>query len=684
MVIKSLHPLLVILWLCAVLLPGQDACAAAQDGAPAADTPSIMQLQPLPDGEILALTPERGGLYRSEGSGRKWARIPGVPDVFIHQVSVLPDGSAYLSTPEGLLRGGEQEGLWEQVLQGSVAGMHAGPGGALALVRLWGRGVFVMPTGALSTDVVQRVREADLRRQGLQVRAGEFMRAMREADGGDNATTEEVQKKLRAYREWQKTQEEIQAAGRVMAQFALAEEGALARVPVTCAAASPGNVWLAGTFGHGVYRSDPKGDAWGLFSTSLPSPLIVSLATAPWGTVYAGTYGAGLFALRPGNSSWEEVHPHFAGTIVQALGFGVDGQCLAATREHGVLLSLDRGASWTGKNEILPGANVQAVAVARDGALWAGTWDQGLYLSRNDGASWDYRPFAHEFHVSDIVFNGDGVGYAILAGHGLFRTIDDGRSWIRLKMPMPSAKNLRLAVQGELVLLTSPVDGLWVSADKGETWARDMQGLPGDGALDVVLAPAGALLAVPSDASGLFERSAAGEWRLVPMAGEDGLDYSVRMVIFLPDGRGVACGQQDLLLSEDGGKTWSRKRFGQPFKSLAVDSPGTIHTRRLLSTFVLHKGSDTWEEASETPLDAYVFFHPAGAGLWAGARQDSGLDILAVRDGDMEVVASGLAASRIVALGVSGDGGIFAALEDGLAVSRDGGATWLPVEVLGE
>ena len=683
MVIQSLHPLLVVFWLCAALLAGHDACAIAQVKA-SADTPPIMQLQALPDGEILALTPERGGLYRSEGSGRKWARVPGVPDAFIHQISVLPDGVVFLSTPEGLLRGGEQEGLWEQVLQGSVAGMQAGPDGGLALVKLWGRGVFVLPTGALSTDAVRQAREAELRRQGLQVKAGEFMRAMRDADGGDNATTEELQKKLRTYRLWQETQEEIKAAGRATAQYALAEEGGLARMPVTCAAATPGNVWLAGTFGHGVYRSDPTGDAWESFSTSLPSPLVVSLATAPWGTVYAGTYGAGLFALRPGGSSWEEVHPHFAGTIVQALAFGPEGQCLAATRGHGVLLSLDRGASWTGKNEILPETNVQAVAVGQDGALWAGTWDQGLYLSRNFGAAWDYRPFAHEFHVSDIVFAGEGVGYAILAGHGLFRTIDDGRGWIRLRMPVPSAKNLRLAVQGKLVLLASPVDGLWVSPDKGATWARHMQGLAGDGALDVVLSPAGVLLAVPSDASGLFERSAAGEWRLVPMAGEDTLDYSVRMVIFLPDGRGVACGQQDLLLSEEGGENWSRKRFGQPFKSLAVDSRGTIHTRRLLSTFVLHTGTDTWKETSETPLDAYVFFHPAGEGLWAGARQDSGLDILAVRDGDMEVVASGLAASRIVALGVSGDGGIFAALEGGLAVSRDGGATWLPVEVLGE
>ena len=81
--IKPLRPLFVFVWLSAALLAGHDACAIAQGEAPA-HTPPIMQLQALPDGKISSLTPERGGLYRSEGSGRKSARVPGLPDVFIH------------------------------------------------------------------------------------------------------------------------------------------------------------------------------------------------------------------------------------------------------------------------------------------------------------------------------------------------------------------------------------------------------------------------------------------------------------------------------------------------------------------------------------------------------------------------------------------------------------------------
>ena len=83
MVIKPLRPLIVIVWLSAAQLAGHDACVIAQGEAPA-HAPPIMQLQALPDWEIPSLTPERGGLYRSEGSGRKWAWVPGLPDVFIH------------------------------------------------------------------------------------------------------------------------------------------------------------------------------------------------------------------------------------------------------------------------------------------------------------------------------------------------------------------------------------------------------------------------------------------------------------------------------------------------------------------------------------------------------------------------------------------------------------------------
>lgn len=676
---ETLRTLLALGWLCAAVLTGHDVLAAAR-----IDAPPIMQLVSLPDGEILALTTEKGGLYMSEAGGRKWKRVSGVPDVFIHHVAVLPDGSIHLATADGLLRLKDHGGQWEQVLQGSMARMHVSPDGSGVLLKAWGKGVLAQQAVELSPDAVRRVAEAAGRKQALQAQEGELLRRMGEKSDGANATVDELRERARAYGQWQELQGQIQAAEEDMRQPFPATPGGLADMPVTSASMAPDGTWLAGTSGFGIHRLSAAGGSWEAFSSGLASRWVLTMATAPWGTVYAGTYGAGIFALHPGKSAWQQVDPAFSGTTLQDIAFGAAGQCVAATRGHGLIVSLDQGRTWSGMTDVLPGISVQSVAVGRDGTLWAGTWDKGLHVSTDMGASWDYRPFADEFHVADLAFAADGMGYAVLAGHGLFRTHDDGRHWIRLKMPVRPSKELRLAVDAKRVFLASPVDGLWMSTDRGESWVRDMQGLTEKGVLEVELTAGGALLAIPSEASGLFERSATGEWRLLPMAGEDGLDYSVWDMIFLPDGRAVAFGHQDLLLSGDGGRTWERKRFGQPFASLAVDSRGAIHTRRLLSTFTLRPGGAKWDETSEMPLDAYVFFHPAGPGVWVGARQDSGVDVLAVQGANTVVTQSGLADKRIVALGVAGDGAIFAGLGEGLMVSRDGGRTWQSVAVPGE
>ena len=674
---------LIFVWIFVSVMAGFETCSAA-DAEVSADAPRTMQLVALPDGELLALTTEKGGLYMSEGGGRKWKRVSGAPDDFIHHVAVLPDGSIHLATPEGLLRLEDHGGQWAQVLRGSVASMHVSPDGGSVLLKAWGRGVFVQSARGVTPDVARRATEAAERSQALQAQEEELVRRMGEKNGGDNATPEELQDRMRTYLEWQETQERIKAAEQATRQSFPSIPGGLADMSVTSASMAPDGAWLAGTFGFGVHRFSALGGTWEPFSQGLASRLVLTMRTAPWGTVYAGTYGAGIFALHPGKAAWESVDPVFSGTIVQDMAFGVDGQCVAATRGHGLIVSHDQGNTWLARIDALPGMTAQSVAVAGDGSLWAGTWDKGLYVSSDMGASWNYRPFADEFHVADLAFAADGMGYAVLAGHGLFRTHDHGRQWIKLKMPVRPSKELCLAIDTDRVFLGSPVDGLWVSADRGESWARDMQGLTEKGVLDVALAPGGTLLAIPSEASGLFERLPTGEWRLVPVAGEDGLEYSVWDMIFLPDGRAVAYGHQDLLLSGDGGRTWERKRFAQAFKALAVDSQGTIHNQRLMSTFTLRPGAAKWDETSEMPLDAYVFFQPAGPRVWVGARQDSGVDVLAVQGATMEVMQNGLVDKRVVALGVAGDGAVFAGFDEGLMVSRDGGRTWQGVAVPGE
>ena len=358
---------------------------------------------------------------------------------------------------------------------------------------------------------------------------------------------------------------------------------------------------------------------------------------------------------------------------VQAISFGTDGQVLVATRERGVLYSPDRGRTWAPG----PGGNVQGVAVGTDGSLWAGLWEGGLRVSTDGGASWKPRPFAHVGHVADMAFPENGRGFAVLVGLGLLTTTDNGANWSQVELPVRPARDIRLALDRDgRLFAASPREGLFVSEDNGATWTRDKQGLPDGGVMAVAVTPGGSVLAIPGDGSGLFARGGSGEWTLVPLADEDGWDYGVWDLTFLPGNRAMACGPQDMILSEDGGRTWRRHRFGQAMREVAVDAAGTIFTRRMMSTFALRPGGADWEEAQSIPADAYRLLRQAGGGRWLGARLDGDLDVLEERGAALAPVAGHAPGSVVTSLATGADGALFAGLENGMIMSTDGGRTW--------
>lgn len=625
------------------VLPMGHCIASDIDPESAADTPRIMQVLALPDGRMAALTQEKGGLYVSDPGGRRWRKWADVPDVFIHHLTLGPDQTLYLATPGGLLRWEDARRTWEQVAEGSISWVSFGPPGRVsepgtALLKLWGRGLFGVPTRVLSASRIQEER---------------------------------------ADRE--KVREERAALQRRVDELGLPD------APLQSAVIRADGEWFAATFGHGVFRSRCAGASWEPASQGLASHWVLTLAVSPGGELYAGTYGGGLVRWNDDIARWNMVDTLFAGADIQELAFGQNGEVLAASAGRGLFFSLDQGRSWDRVEADLPGTDAQSVAVGTDGSLWVGFWEQGLFVSNDGGASWRPRPFAYVVHVADLVFSRDGVGYAVLAGLGLFRSLDGGHQWAPLRIPVRPARDMRLAVTAEgRLFLGSFRDGLWTSGSRGETWDRDMHGLTGDGVRAVVVSPAGTVLVIPSDASGLYERTGSGRWRLLPLIGEDGRPYSVWEITFLPDGRGVAAGYMDMLLSDDGGETWKRNHFGQAFRALAVDAAGTIYSRRMISTFALRRDAEKWEEVPGIPRDAYRFFCPLGQERWVAARQEIGVDFLVDQGTTLVVSESGLMSRRVLSLSVGPGGAVFAGMQDGMMVSRDRGKSWQPVEVVEE
>ncbi len=654
-----------------------------QEGEPGGDTPvdapRIMQVRVLPDGSLIAVSQEKGGLYRSQPGGRNWRKVTTVPDAFLHHVDVDPGGNIVLSSDDGLWR--SRGDGFERVLRGPIASAHFAPDGAKVLVKVWGRGVYLLGADDLSADTVRSFEDLARRKRELEQRSRDLMTTIGEFNSV-NATQEEVQAQLRHYRQWQEAQEKMQALEREQDRASLAAPGALVDEAVTCAVMTGDGVWMAGTFGHGVFGTRHGQGDWSPLSTGLSCRWIVSMAVAPWGAVYAGTYGAGLWVWRPEHSDWVAVSPLLDASVILDVAFGRSGLCVVATQDHGVFVSQDQGRSWSGRD--VAGASVQTVGVGPGGQIWAGAWDGGLYASADQGASWRQRPFAHVVRVVGLAFAQDGTGYAALAGLGLFRSDDGGHGWTFVSTPVRPAKDLSLAVDRlGRVFLGSRFDGLWRSEDRGRTWHKDMRGLPDGGVNHVAVSPAGLTLAVPTEASGLFVRSDGGEWSRAPMAGEDDWDYSVWETRFLPDGRYVAYGYQDLAVSEDEGRTWRRERFGQAFRALGVDMHGAIFTERMLGTFVLNRGSGDrdWAEAGQIPGNACTAFVPAWDGMWLGAGLHGGIRGIGVHGDVMTESWQALEGRDVFSMAVGPAGTIFVGLEEGLAVSRDQGQTWQQVVI---
>ena len=654
--IKFINSSLFMAW-CILYCPSFSAFSEPMDDG-VLDVPHITQLLSLPSGQIAAVTTQKGGFYVSGPSGKQWRRANGVPDVFIHQAGRDSSGAIYLATEKGLYRTDKLDGTWEQVLEGSISQLIFSPNGSLGLIKVWGKGLFAVSLENLSIEKAKAAKDSASQKAAMKKQA---------AQGLPNA-------------------------------------------PIQTAAILPTGEVFMGFFGFGIYQSRTAEFHNEEASRGLTSPWVLTLTASLQGDLYAGTFGAGLFIWNAKNSEWMPLNPIFNGAIIQNLAFGTNGEILAGSREQGLFVSLDNGRTWRQPGSALPGSQVQGVAVGADGSFFVGLWDRGLYVSTDQGSSWRYRSFAHVMQVTDLIFAPNGMGYAFLSNSGLYRSQDGGVQWMPLTTPVRPTRNVKMAVtpNGRL-FLGSPGDGLWTSTTDGINWDKDMAGLPGVGVHDVVVSPTGAILTIPIIPMGskdplppgLYERGASGDWRLVEytvlekhppwstngewrpvsLSSETKWEYNLRDLLFLPDGRGVASGVFDFLISEASGTIWRKYHFAQSSSDLAADADGTLYSKRMMSTFALRLGATEWEDAPGIPLDAYRLFHRIGARQWVAAKHGNGVDVLSGDSSSMKVVKHGLDNKMVLSLAVSPDGAIFAGLKEGIQVSRDKGNSWHPVVI---
>ncbi|HJT20149.1 MAG TPA: hypothetical protein VJ746_06745 [Nitrospira sp.] len=283
----------------------------------------------------------------------------------------------------------------------------------------------------------------------------------------------------------------------------------------------------AGSFGHGLFRSDDRGATWTKSDQGITDPFILSLATGKDGAVYAGTFRGGVFRTRDQGKTWQAINNGlkrqevktllaagdvmYAGTadgayrlsadedrwvvvttgldeiLVHALAQSSDGTLYAGTSGKGVLRFKANTSGWVRMHHGLKDHEgmienfIRVLTIDPEGAIYAGTFDGGVFRSADGGTTW--RPISRALpndSIRGIVFNSRGLFVA--TGHGIFKTVDKGHQWVPLNNGLTSMAVQVLIESGAGTLYAGTNAGAFRSDDDGKSWAAINVGLEGGAA----------------------------------------------------------------------------------------------------------------------------------------------------------------------------------------------------------
>jgi len=144
--------------------------------------------------------------------------------------------------------------------------------------------------------------------------------------------------------------------------------------------------------------------------------------------------------------------------------------------------SEDAGRSWhplNGGSAISPyTSDIQAIALDADHNIYAGTWKDGLYKSIDDGKTWQrlYSMPSSDIRSIKTGIQIQGLVYASTSAFGVIKSTDSGETWVRneaslIDSTFKFAWSIEIDTQNDSILYAQTFsNGVWKSNDQGESW----------------------------------------------------------------------------------------------------------------------------------------------------------------------------------------------------------------------
>lgn len=626
--------------------PAAPRAAAAAAPARAPRPPAPSRWKPIGPwiGDVQALTVDpanprnvyagtrNGGVFRSTDAGATWQASGDMVNTDVRRVAVDP------SNPKHVLAGTNDGGLWAS-RDGGVTFRWQGLGGMGAvLYELPTRGVAFAPSDPKVVYATVMLKSANggatwkpFREGGPVLHPNDCFDLAVDPKNpnvlyvGVNDGKGGVQKSTDSGATWTALTEGLTNFNRGHA--------------VAVDPSAPKTVYMGGT--RGLFVSTDAGANWEKTGAGMKSDEVVrSLALDPKnpGTLFVGTEGR-LYKSTDGGASVRQVKTGLPYSDFSALA--ADGDVVyAGTSYEGVFKSTDGGATWKESGEGLGAAFVWGLAAdpAAPGVVY---FTSGLGLLKSDAAGkWTLVKFGDGKIPDKLeVFVDErrpGLLYLAAYTHGLLRSSDGGKSWLKPPEKRTIAITLALDPSNPNVVYAGrgtfdSKGGVWKSTDGGATFTEPRSGLPESDVTGIAVDPKSpASVYASTEKKGLWKSTDAG----VTWAEKKGpfAEKELKAVAVEPGGRvWVGTRGAGAFASDDGGDTWKSAGSGLPKMVFAFAFPpgktGTVVAGTTEGVYSSADGGAHWTVLGGKPVHDDVrrlaFDRGTPARLYAGTAGGS-------------------------------------------------------------